>query len=355
MSRTGFDSTELPALTPRTHCVLIPRDPNYIYAYWDYTQADIARLFDAAGSERGDAQLVLRVYDTTLIHFDGSNAHHTWDIDTGFSTKSWYIQVLQDNADYCAELGVRLKDGHFIPLTRSNTVHTPPRSASSRNDLIWQDIKNHKESMPYLQEEIKVRGQKRPVAKKGSSARIYRLTVQDIRDYYMKLFASVSPRGRRKAAGRSIENILKGKLSAIAWQKVTPFVKRSPYAQSVHLGASMMGALDEQPGASENLMSAQTGGGSEVRLAKRKFFFEIWTELLVYGRTESDAVVKLNEKGVKLNPDGTFSLRYALPDGEIPLKFIAQSSDGVEQRHINTRVEREKTVGFPKFLKDFNG
>jgi len=116
-----------------------------------------------------------------------------------------------------------------------------------------------------------------------------------------------------------------------------------------------MGALDEQPGASENLMSAQTGGGSEVRLAKRKFFFEIWTELLVYGRTESDAVVKLNEKGVKLNPDGTFSLRYALPDGEIPLKFIAQSSDGVEQRHINTRVEREKTVGFPKFLKDFNG
>jgi hypothetical protein len=48
-------------------------------------------------------------------------------------------------------------------------------------------------------------------------------------------------------------------------------------------------------------------------------------------------------------------LHYALPDCEIPFKFIAQSSDGVEQRHIQTRVEREKTVFFTKMLKDPNG
>ena len=78
-------------------------------------------------------------------------------------------------------------------------------------------------------------------------------------------------------------------------------------------------------------------------------------ELVVHGRTEPDATVWLNQKGIKLNPDGTFSLRYALADGEIPLKFIAQSSDGVEQRHINTRVERERTISFPKMLKDPHG
>ena len=43
MPRSNFDSTELPALSPRTQCVLIPRDPNYIYAYWDYTRQDIDR------------------------------------------------------------------------------------------------------------------------------------------------------------------------------------------------------------------------------------------------------------------------------------------------------------------------
>ena len=114
-----------------------------------------------------------------------------------------------------------------------------------------------------------------------------------------------------------------------------------------------MGLL-ENKGASENLFSSQSGA-SEGRLNKRKFFFEIWTELIVHGRTEPDAAVWLNQKGIKLNPDGTFSLRYALPDGEIPFKFIAQSSDGVEQRHINTSVERERTICFPKMLKDPNG
>ena len=110
----------------------------------------------------------------------------------------------------------------------------------------------------------------------------------------------------------------------------------------------------ENKGASEILSSIQPGA-SEGRLNKRKFFFEIWTELIVHGRTEPDATVWLNQKGIKLNPDGTFSLRYALPDGEIPLKFIAQSSDGIEQRHIDTGVEREKTIGFPKMLEEFHG
>ena len=96
-------------------------------------------------------------------------------------------------------------------------------------------------------------------------------------------------------------------------------------------------------------------GASEGRLNKREFFFEVWTELVVHGRTEPDATVRLNQKEVPLNPDGTFSLRYALADGEIPLKFIAQSSDGVEQRHINTSVERERTISFPKRLKDPHG
>ena len=41
--KSSFDSTDLPALQARTHCVLIPRDPNFIYAYWDYTEEDINR------------------------------------------------------------------------------------------------------------------------------------------------------------------------------------------------------------------------------------------------------------------------------------------------------------------------
>ena len=223
-------------------------------------------------------------------------------------------------------------------------MSTPPKTASKRDDLIWQDIKSHSESQPYLKENIKERYQRliRQHSKKKfhkpRKARIYQLTLKDIRDYYMKLFSGVSKKGR--------------KLRGVAWQKVQPLMTSPDLIKRTHPGAS--GEFLKNKVASESLSSFQSGA-SEGRLNKREFFFEIWTELIVHGRTEPDATVWLNEQGIKLNPDGTFSLRYALPDGKIPFKFIAQSSDGVEQRHINTSVERERTISFPKMLKDPNG
>jgi len=363
MTQSIFDSTDLPTLQPRTHCVLIPRDPNFIYAYWDYTQEDIDRLRNQFKFEGGDSQLVLRVYDISLVKFNGSNANHTWDLDVGYSNKNWYIHVWQDNAEYCVELGLRSSENHFVVLTRSNIVTTPPKTSSKRNDLIWQDIKAHSESRPYLKENIKERyegliqkqGKKKLLhVKQSRKPRVYQLTLEDIRDYYMKLFNWVSPRGRSKTRAKaqipSMEDILKRSPGNIFWQKVKAVVT-SPQGRTPQ-GASM-GLLDNK-GASENLLGSKSGA-SEGRLNNRKFFFEVWAELIVHGRTEADATVWLNTQGVKLNPDGTFSLRYSLPDGEIPFKFIAQSSDGIEQRHIYTHVEREKTIGFPKMLKAPHG
>lgn len=353
---TKFDSTELPALEQRTQCVLIARDPHYIYAYWDYTEHDIDRVRNELKFESEDIQLVLRVHDVT--------GNHTWDLDVGFSTKNWYIHVWQDNSDYYAKLGIRGGNDHFVPLTQSNTAHTPPASASKRNDLIWQEIKAHKESQPYIEEAIKSRykryhkfieqssKKKTPQRKQAKKPRVYHLTAQDIRAYYMHLFARVSRKGRKALQSRlqaqgqalSMEELLKGRLGGISWQKVRPLLTFPDLIKHTHTGAS------ENKAGPESLSSFKNSA-SDVRLNKRKFFFEIWAEVIVYGRTEANATVTLNQKGVKLNPDGTFSMRYALPDGEIPFKFIAQSSDGIEQRHIYTRVEREKTIGFPKMLK----
>jgi len=347
MASTNFDSTELPALQPRTQCVLIPRDPNFIYVYWDYTDEDINRLRNELKFESEDSQFILRVYDITGIKFNGSNANHTWDLDVGYSVKNWYVHVWQDDADYCAQLGIRSGDGQFVPLMLSNVVRTPPKTSSSRNDLIWQDIKVHKESKPYIKENITERYHRK--AKQSVSPRTYQLSTQDIRAYYNKLFYEVSKKGRGHMP--SLEEILKGRLRGGYWQKVRPFITFPDLIKSAHPGASegsiSENQLNSPAGASENLVSLQVGA-SEGRLNKRKFFFEVWTEVIVHGRTEPDAAVWLNQKGIKLNPDGTFSLRYALPDGEIPLKFIAQSSDGIEQRHILTGVERKKTIGFTR-------
>ncbi len=315
-------SSELPTLKPRTHCVLIPRDPDFVYAYWDYTEEDIKRLRGELTPGQEAVKFILRVHD---------NANHAWDLEVGFASKKQYIQVGQDNADYWVEIGL-CSENIFIPLSRSNTVHVPPKSASKRDDLIWQDIKFSSKSRPYIK------------ARLPHKSRIHHLSASQMRSFYRP----------RKGRMPSLEDVLAKEWPGQAWQKTFPVVT-APHLKPVHLGASESGLM-ERKAMHEDWFSSHLGAGaSEERLGQRKFFFEVWTELLVHGRTEPDAAVWLNQKGVKLNPDGTFSLRFALPDGQIPLKFIAQSSDEIEQRHIYTRVEREKTIGFPKFLKENHG
>jgi len=72
----------------------------------------------------------------------------------------------------------------------------------------------------------------------------------------------------------------------------------------------------------------------------RKFFFKIDAELIVYGATEPTAKVMIQGEPVQLRPDGTFTMRYSLPDGRQILPAVAYSADGVEERTIVLAVER---------------
>jgi hypothetical protein len=74
---------------------------------------------------------------------------------------------------------------------------------------------------------------------------------------------------------------------------------------------------------------------------ERKFWLVVNTELIVYGATEPDAKVYVQGREIKLRPDGTFSLRFALPDGKqvIPVKGV--SSDNLEERTITPIVTKE--------------
>lgn len=72
----------------------------------------------------------------------------------------------------------------------------------------------------------------------------------------------------------------------------------------------------------------------------RRFHFEIDAELIVYGATEPNAQVTLQGEPVQLRPDGTFTVRFRLPDSRQIIPAVAASSDGVEERTIVLAVER---------------
>ena len=60
------------------------------------------------------------------------------------------------------------------------------------------------------------------------------------------------------------------------------------------------------------------------------FDFQVDTELIVHGVTRPDARVTLRGEPVKIRSDGTFAVRFNLPDRRHVLPMVASSRDGAE-------------------------
>ncbi len=82
------------------------------------------------------------------------------------------------------------------------------------------------------------------------------------------------------------------------------------------------------------------GSGAFQGGKPRKFWFHLDAELIVYGATEPNAKVTLQGDPVSLRPDGTFTMRFSLPDARQIIPATAVSHDGVEERTIVLAVER---------------
>jgi hypothetical protein len=95
------------------------------------------------------------------------------------------------------------------------------------------------------------------------------------------------------------------------------------------------------------------GSGAYPPGKMRKFWFQLDAELIVYGATESNARVTLQGEPVKLRPDGTFTMRFSLPDSRQIIPAVAASADGVEERTIVLAVERN-TKQLEPMIHDIN-
>ncbi|MCM8786655.1 MAG: DUF4912 domain-containing protein [Candidatus Omnitrophica bacterium] len=346
------DTYDLPASYNQTYLTLIARDPFWIFAYWEITEDTLNQLKQKVNSKLDNGVFVIRMYDVTLIDFNGYNANRTFDIEIDPKANNWYINLWNDNATYCADLGFRLFNGMFFQLARSNFVTTPRFWLSNRKDEIWMEVKDNK-IKPFVNVEVSAREElkskkvaseevKNPIHTENRIKRM-RLSEADVKAYYSKLSPFLQELIAQRLARytASLRYHKRGKRE----QKISLYNRGqileafpSDYVRKLFLGSS----AEIFGGASEAIFS----GASEQKQIgeqKRKFFFEIWTELIVYGRTEPTATVLFNNKKIQLNSDGTFRMQFALPDGKIPLEFIATSEDGIQKREISTEIERKKT------------
>lgn len=99
---------------------------------------------------------VIRIYDVTLIEFNGQNAHHFYEIAIPFKQGYWFVKGLFSNRSYMAEVGVKLNGNKFFPLFRSNSVQTP-KLPKTNHFTFYQNmiqIKQHEERAPKWRDHV---------------------------------------------------------------------------------------------------------------------------------------------------------------------------------------------------------
>lgn len=72
----------------------------------------------------------------------------------------------------------------------------------------------------------------------------------------------------------------------------------------------------------------------------KDFWLVASTELIVYGATEPSAQLTVQGLPVKLRRDGSFTLRFALPDGKQEIPIVAKNAKGDMKRSITKVVEK---------------
>jgi hypothetical protein len=131
---------ELPRAYGRDRIVLLPRDPWWVFAYWEMTPSSRINALRALGAQAEGAREVLRVYDVTFITFTGDNAWLSFDVELSPGADHWYLNVGRPAASFCVELGLRTPDGRFLPIVRSNVVTTSRSSSSPDTTVRWVEL-----------------------------------------------------------------------------------------------------------------------------------------------------------------------------------------------------------------------
>jgi hypothetical protein len=118
-------------------------DPMQLFAYWELRDESIEAGRKQLGAAGNDAQLTLRVFDTSGRIFDGSNAHSHFDQDIHRTDRQWFCRVGKPASTAHVEIGLRTREGRFYRLARSARVDFPRNSPAGGGPVEWMRVIPH--------------------------------------------------------------------------------------------------------------------------------------------------------------------------------------------------------------------
>ena len=304
--------TELPEAYGTKKLFLTARDPHWLYAHWDLTREQQLKL----NARSADGHLILRVYDGKV------EGHPVCEIHVHPESRHWFAHVERAGNSYAAELGYYSTLRRWTRIAVSSATVTPPDAVSAEGEIEFSTIPFEfpfarlleiiksavGEHLPLAQaiEELRRHGHPELPRAKGTPASAW------------------TPQQEQALA--KVVNIDEVRRVWMGSLEITELIRRRLAHEISSPGISSLSSL-----------SSPFGGAGQPR----GFWFNINAELIVYGATEPSAKVTLGGHEIKLRSDGSFSYRFALPDGKYDLPAVAVSADGADARAANLKFSRE--------------
>ncbi|PRX28636.1 uncharacterized protein DUF4912 [Orenia metallireducens] len=113
----------------RNKLILLAKDPDWIYTYWNVT-----------GLETEKTKPIIRIYDVT------NNQDDFFDVNISPAAGNWYIKAPNNNHHYYGEIGLLTENNIFIPLAESNSVFIPTKDPHKESSGLWMKVINGKKS-----------------------------------------------------------------------------------------------------------------------------------------------------------------------------------------------------------------
>ena len=314
LANVDQDLPDLASGYGESRIVLMPRDPQWAYTYWDIPDEHRQSVRYLGGQ-----QLALRLYDATDLDLNKNKPHSVQQYACHELARDWYLPIPVSDRDYIAEIGYLTASGEWLLLARSNRIGIPPVYPTDWMDdqTITVDWEEPLQGKTFLQ--LVPPGSAEPETNDAFHDQIFNLA------YGMDQESRIA-------------GSLFGAMSQMPSESLSSFV--FPSGAGLWANEFPMGLTASGIGMSGIGMSGIGMGVSIPPDRSRKFWLVADAELIVYGATEPDAQLTIDGVPVQLTPEGTFRIQLSFQDGNLDFPIMAIAKDGQQMRQIRMTFDR---------------
>lgn len=344
---------ELPESYETGEILLTARDPHWLYVHWDLSD-DQQRRYNAFSR---DGHLVVRIY------VEPRDKKPVAEVHVHPESRHWFVHVERANTRYVAELGYYSAADRWKAVSTSCATLTPPDAVSPDTSaeftaipfevpmerllsLVKEAVHENAPLAEALQE-LRADGHpglpqiETPPPRNGDAKSHWDVGRAP---YFPPERSHWTPGEWTPAQERALAEVVSMDHVRRVWMgslEITELIRRQLVQEGPRAGAAELG--EWSPGAPTSPAEAITGISSpsfKQAESEKGFWFQVNAELIVYGATERNATVSIGGRKIKLRADGSFSYRFALPDGNYEMPIVAVSADQTDGRAAELKFSR---------------